>query len=56
MVPEPIQQTLPETPAASTTPPEQTPEAQPEQPASSSSPMDLLAKLLRGESVRHDGS
>jgi 3-hydroxyisobutyrate dehydrogenase-like beta-hydroxyacid dehydrogenase len=56
MVPEPIQQTQLETPAASTTPPEQTPEAQPEQPASSSSPMDLLAKLLRGESVRHDGS
>ena len=56
MMPEPIQQTQPETPAASTTPPENPSEPQPEQPPSSSSPMDLLAKLLRGESVRDDGS
>lgn len=56
MMPEPIQQTQPETPAASTTPTENPSEPQPEQPASSSSPMDLLAKLLRGESVRDDGS
>jgi 3-hydroxyisobutyrate dehydrogenase-like beta-hydroxyacid dehydrogenase len=56
MVPEAIQPTQPETPAASTTPSEQTPEPQPGQPAQSSSPMDLLAKLLRGESVRPDGS
>lgn len=32
------------------------PEPQPEQPAPSGSPMDLLAKLLRGESARPDGS
>jgi len=31
-------------------------EQQAEQPASSNSPMDLLGKLLRGESVRPDGS
>jgi 3-hydroxyisobutyrate dehydrogenase-like beta-hydroxyacid dehydrogenase len=31
-------------------------EPQPEQPASTGSPMDLLAKLLRGESARPDGS
>ena len=54
MVSEPIQQTQPETPAAGTMPPEPPPEPQPEQPASSSSPMDLLAKLLRGENVRPD--
>lgn len=32
------------------------PEPQPEQPAATNSPMDLLAKLLRGESTRPDGS
>src|SRR5262249_4811979 len=31
------------------------PETQPEQPAASPSPMDMLAKLLRGESARPDG-
>jgi 3-hydroxyisobutyrate dehydrogenase-like beta-hydroxyacid dehydrogenase len=31
-------------------------EPQPEQPASTGSPMDMLAKLLRGESARPDGS
>lgn len=31
-------------------------EPQPEQPAATNSPMDLLAKLLRGESTRPDGS
>jgi 3-hydroxyisobutyrate dehydrogenase-like beta-hydroxyacid dehydrogenase len=52
---EPVQLGQPETPAANTAPPEQTPESQPEQ-TGSGSPLDLLAKLLRGDSVRPDGS
>jgi 3-hydroxyisobutyrate dehydrogenase-like beta-hydroxyacid dehydrogenase len=36
--------------------PAESPEAQSEQSAAASSPMDLLAKLLRGEGARPDGS
>jgi len=45
-------------PTAEQPPPAVTPpsEPQPEEPAPSGSPMDLLAKLLRGESARPDGS
>jgi len=52
---EPVQSSQPETPAANTPSSEQTPESQPEQ-TGSGSPLDLLAKLLRGENVRPDGS
>ena len=52
---EPVQSSQPETPAANTPSSEQTPEAQPER-TGSGSPLDLLAKLLRGENVRPDGS
>src|SRR5689334_7309825 len=66
-IPEPIAQTVPtidqlaplegqsvtERPSPGVAPP---PEPQPEQPAPAGSPMDLLAKLLRGESARPDGS
>ena len=54
--PPPIAATHPETPAPDTSSPTTAPEPQPEQSAPSSSPMDLLAKLLRGESTRPDGS
>jgi 3-hydroxyisobutyrate dehydrogenase-like beta-hydroxyacid dehydrogenase len=51
----PIAATQPQTQAPDTSSPT-APEPQSEQSAPSSSPMDLLAKLLRGESARPDGS
>jgi 3-hydroxyisobutyrate dehydrogenase-like beta-hydroxyacid dehydrogenase len=51
-----IQANRPESPSTEEAPPETAPETQPEQSAAASSPMDLLAKLLRGDSVRPDGS
>jgi 3-hydroxyisobutyrate dehydrogenase-like beta-hydroxyacid dehydrogenase len=46
----------PQAPAENVVSTEPTPESQPEQPATTSSPMDLLAKLLRGEGARSDES
>ena len=46
----------PETPAQEVASSESAPEPQPDQSGVSHSPMDLLAKLLRGEGARPDGS
>jgi 3-hydroxyisobutyrate dehydrogenase-like beta-hydroxyacid dehydrogenase len=46
----------PQPPTPDLTPPPAPAEPQPEQSSQSSSPMDTLAKLLRGESARPDGS
>ena len=46
----------PETPAQEVASSESAPEPQPDQSGVSHSPMNLLAKLLRGESARPDGS
>ena len=43
-------------PAEQAASPSAAPEPQAEQPAATNSPMDLIAKLLRGESARPDGS
>jgi 3-hydroxyisobutyrate dehydrogenase-like beta-hydroxyacid dehydrogenase len=51
--PPPMPDTTQQSPPPNVAPPA---EPQPEQPASSGSPMDLLAKLLRGESAKPDGS
>jgi hypothetical protein len=51
--PPPMTDTTQQSPPPNVAPPA---EPQPEQPASSGSPMDLLAKLLRGESAKPDGS
>jgi hypothetical protein len=52
-------ETPPVTPSTEQSPPPDAAspaEPQPEQSASTGSPMDMLAKLLRGESARPDGS
>jgi 3-hydroxyisobutyrate dehydrogenase-like beta-hydroxyacid dehydrogenase len=46
----------PSAPAEQAAPPSTEPEPEAQQPAASNSPMDMLAKLLRGESARPDGS
>src|SRR5438067_1288819 len=52
-IPAAVEANQPETPTHGVVSPETTPELQPEQPAAAtSSPMDLLAKLLRGEGAR----
>ena len=43
-------------PSPDLTPPPASPEPQPQETPASNSPMDMLAKLLRGESARPDGS
>lgn len=56
LTPAPVAMNQPETPSSEPTSPAAEPETPSEQPATTSSPMDLLAKLLRGESARPDGS
>lgn len=55
-MPPPLAATQPETPVPDVAPPSAPAEPQPEQSPPASSPMDLLAKLLRGESAHPDGS
>jgi 3-hydroxyisobutyrate dehydrogenase-like beta-hydroxyacid dehydrogenase len=52
----PVATNEPETQSFQSALPEAKPETPPEQPATTSSPLDLLAKLLRGEGARPDGS
>jgi 3-hydroxyisobutyrate dehydrogenase-like beta-hydroxyacid dehydrogenase len=56
MMPAPTETAQPETPAEHAVPQETTAEEQPQESPASKSPMDMLAKLLRGESVRSDQS
>ena len=51
-----VEPNQPETPAQEVVSTEASPEPAAEQPAATKSPMDLLAKLLRGESARPDES
>jgi 3-hydroxyisobutyrate dehydrogenase-like beta-hydroxyacid dehydrogenase len=51
---QPAQANQPETKSPDIVSPAPTPETQPEESAASASPMELLAKLLRGESTRPD--
>ena len=51
-----VQPIQPEMPVENAASPEPAPEPQPEQTAPATSPMDMLAKLLRGESARSDES
>jgi len=51
-----VQPTQSEMPVENAASPEPAPEAQPEQAAPATSPMDMLAKLLRGDSARSDES
>jgi 3-hydroxyisobutyrate dehydrogenase-like beta-hydroxyacid dehydrogenase len=53
---EPANQANQPEPSPTEATPAESPEAQPEQSAPANSPMDLLAKLLRGEGARPDGS
>ncbi len=52
----PVPTHQPETQSSQSASPVAEPETPSEQPAAASSPMDLLAKLLRGESAKPDGS
>lgn len=54
--PAPTATSEPETEASQSPPPTANPETPSEQPTTTSSPLDLLAKLLRGEGARPDGS
>ena len=54
--PVPAATTQPETEPSQSAPPAANPETPSEQPTTTSSPLDLLAKLLRGEGARPDGS
>jgi len=56
IAPAAIETNQPETPPHDAVSPEGTPEPQPGESAAAKSPMDLLAKLLRGESARTDES
>src|SRR5579864_2648956 len=51
----PLGTAQPQAPPADTAPPSAPTEPQPEQAPATNSPMDMLAKLLRGESARPDG-
>ena len=55
-MPPPLAATQHESPAPEIAPPSAPAEPQPEPPPAGNSPMNLLAKLLRGESARPDGS
>jgi 3-hydroxyisobutyrate dehydrogenase-like beta-hydroxyacid dehydrogenase len=55
-MPPPLAATQHESPAPEITAPSDPAEPQPEPPPAGNSPMNLLAKLLRGESARPDGS
>jgi 3-hydroxyisobutyrate dehydrogenase-like beta-hydroxyacid dehydrogenase len=54
-MPPPLAAAQPESPPPEVAPPSAPAEPQPEPPPAGNSPMDLLAKLLRGESARPDG-
>ena len=51
-----MEATQPPAPSSEVAPPPSSPESPAEESSSGGSPVDLLAKLLRGESARPDGS